>query len=144
LEVAATGGKAEETKKLTIEPAKTGAELMAGAVEELKPQIDTIEQSANKLVTTMGTQRVAPGPRGVLPTATEHRQGLSARDQTALRNVGAACEKIYVASQELAVILGPDAGAMNAVKTAAEKTGRKAEQVLKADYSRAYGTANGP
>ena len=141
LELAATGGQDDATKQVISDLAKHAQDLMGDAVQSMAKDVDGLDKYANALVEydditydpTYGARRV---PRW-------RKRGLLAKDQQELRNVESTCDQIVPASRELSDALGTDGSGLDAVRTAAEKVGRKADQVLNADYRGVYMNPSG-
>ena len=142
LESAATGGKGEETKGLVADLAKHAQDLMADAIQAMAKQVDFLDKYANQMVEN---DQILQDPlTGALRREPRWRKrGLQPRDMTTLRDLLGTCDKIVPATREMTEALGTDDAGLSAVRSAAEKVGRRADQVLHADYRGEYLNPNG-
>ncbi len=141
LELAATGGQDEETKKLILELAKHAEGLMGDAVQAMAKNVDALDKYANQLLEF--DEIVADPAYGTRRVARWRKRGLQPKDQQELRNVENTCDQIVPASREFSDALGVDGAGLDAVRTAADKVGRKADQILNADYRGVYNNPSG-
>jgi len=141
LELAATGGQDDETKKVISDLAKHAEGLMGDAVQAMAKDVDALDKYANGLVEY--TEVTADPVYGARSVPRWRKRGLQAKDQQELRNVESTCDLIVPASREFSDAMGTDGSGLDAVRTAAEKVGRRADQILNADYRGVYNNPSG-
>jgi hypothetical protein len=141
LELAATGGQDDETKKVTSDLAKHAEGLMGDAVQAMAKDVDAMDKYANALIEY--NEIVADPAYGTRAIPRWRKRGLQAKDQQEMRNVESTCDLIVPASREFSDTMGTDGSGFDAVRTAAEKVGRKADQILNADYRGVYNNPSG-
>jgi len=141
LELAATGGQDDETKKVVSELAKHAEGLMGDAVQAMAKDVDALDKYANTLLEY--TEITADPVYGTRSVPRWRKRGLQAKDQQELRSVESTCDLIVPASREFSDAMGTDGSGLDAVRTAAEKVGRRADQILNADYRGVYNNPSG-
>ena len=111
---------------------------MDGALKSMGTKLDDIDKSANEIVRY---EEIVRDPRAAAGTRAEARwrkRGLDRRDEATLKDLAGTCEKIISASRDLSDALGEGSTDFAAVRADAGKAGRRAVQLLEADYSRVY------
>ena len=141
LEVGATDGHDDETKKLIGELARHAQNLMGDVIQEAAKETDAIDKMANQLIQYV---EYSNDPTyGARQNTRWRKHGLQQADARTLSNIVATCDQIVPATRDLATALGTDGTEMEAVRTAADKVGRKADIVLHADYRGTYNNPSG-
>jgi hypothetical protein len=142
LESATTGGKSDQTKAMVSDLARHAQGLMADAIQDMARQTDFLDKYANQMIENDALIQ-DPVSGGLRREQRWRKRGLQPKDENQLKGIVNTCDKVVPASREMADALGTDAAGLDAVRTAAEKVGRKADQVLHADYRGEYLNPNG-
>jgi hypothetical protein len=141
LELAATGGQDDQTKQVISDLAKHAEGLMGDAVQTMAKNVDALDKYANQLIEY--DELTADPTYGMRRIPRWRKRGLQARDQQQLKEAETICDQIVPASREFSDALGTDGSGLDAVRTAAEKVGRRADQVLNSDYRGVYNNPSG-
>lgn len=134
----ASGGTENKTKKLASEVAAHARDLMADGVKIMTKTTDDIDKTANEYVMVQDITRDPNSPTGVRTETRWKKRGLNQRDSGSITDVAQNCAKIIPATRELADAIGEGSVDFAGVRADADKLGRRAEQILQADYSRTY------
>jgi hypothetical protein len=120
LEIAATGSDAQSSTALS-DLTGSAAKMMLDYLDGQTKRVEAIDRAANLPLSDNITEN--------------SRRGLTAAQNTELRETLATCQKLHLAAQQVAASAGPKGSEFKAIAEKAEDLGKRSHELLVTDFT---------
>jgi hypothetical protein len=132
--------KDARTRALVQDLGERARDLMAAGIKDLEPTLTAIETSANDVIPVEHATRDPRIPGGVRVEQRFKKRGIDKKEQLILQETYAACEKVARSCQDMAEAIGADLVDFGPVRADAGKLARRADTILRTDFSVLHAT----